>query len=246
MPSYGTSRTRGKGGAAVNEVATTRADHSETLLGAWLLALAGFVDAVAIVVLHGSFVAFMSGNTTILGSSAATGKWQLAGLYALLIALFFGGNVAGAALVRYTGRAAHRLVMASVTAVILAGTLVATTVSEQAGLVTIGVAAGLINSALAQQTDVHVGLTYVTGTLVKAAHQLVDGIGSDRPWAWTGPLGFWAVFAVGAAAGGVAYSWLGTPALWIATGLAGITCLLPHRADPVSGPPGRPALRRQR
>src|SRR5690606_38104288 len=120
-------------------------------------------------------------------------------------------------------------VMTSIAVVILAGTLVATMVSAPAGLVIIGVAAGLINSALAQQTNVHVGLTYVTGTLVKAAHQLIDGIGSDRPWAWTGPLGFWAVFAAGAAAGGLAYSGLGAPALWIATGMAGLACLLPHR-----------------
>lgn len=226
---------------AGNGTANSQVDRSEVLLGAWLLALAGFVDAVAFVVLQGSFVAFMSGNTTILGTSTATGKWHLAGLSTLLIALFFGGNVAGAALVRYAGRSAHLRLMLSIAAVILTGTLVATTVSPSTGLVVIAFAAGLISSALAAGSDVHVGLTYVTGTLVKAAHQLVAGIGSGRPWAWTGTLGFWVVFAGGAAVGGAAYSGLGTAALWIAAGMACVACLLPHHSDRVSAPPGRSA-----
>lgn len=211
---------------------TTRAGTSEALLGAWLLALAGFIDAVAFVVLQGSFVAFMSGNTTILGSSSATGHWHPASLSAGLIVLFFGGNVAGAAMVRYAGRAAHRLLMLSIAAVILVGTIIATTSAPTAGLVVMAIAAGLINSALAAKTDVHVGLTYVTGTLVKAAHQLVEGIGSDRPWAWSRTLGFWVVFAGGAVVGGVVFSKLGTAALWFAVGLAVCACVLPHRTDP--------------
>ncbi|MGX1857370.1 YoaK family protein [Dietzia sp. NPDC055340] len=210
---------------------TGRVGQSEALLGAWLLAIAGFVDAVAFVVLQGSFVAFMSGNTTILGSSSANGHWHPASLSAVLIALFFAGNVGGAALVRYAGRAAHRLLMVSIAAVILVGTIVANTVSPMAGLVVTAIAAGLINSALAAKTDVHVGLTYVTGTLVKAAHQLVEGVGSDRPWAWSKTLGFWAVFAGGAVVGGAAFSKLGTAALWCAVGLALVACVLPHRTD---------------
>lgn len=211
---------------------TARAGRSEALLGAWLLAIAGFIDAVAFVVLQGSFVAFMSGNTTILGSSSATGQWHPATLSVVLIALFFGGNVAGAALVRYTGRAAHRLLMLAIFVVILVGTIVANTSSPKVGLVVTALAAGLINSALAARTDVHVGLTYVTGTLVKAAHQLVEGIGSGQPWAWLRTLGFWVVFAGGAVVGGASFSKFGTAALWCVVGLAAIACVLPHRTDP--------------
>ncbi len=213
----------------MNDPVTQRRVVSESLLGAWLLAIAGFIDAVAFVVLQGSFVAFMSGNTTILGYSSATGQLHPALLCGLLIVLFFGGNVAGAALVRWAGRVAHLLLMVSIAVVVLVGTVIATTLSAQVGTIITAVAAGLINSALAQKTNVHVGLTYVTGTLVKAAHQLIAGIGSDRPWAWTGTLGFWAVFAVGAVVGGFVFHYVGIAALWGAVALAVVACLLPHR-----------------
>ncbi|WOC12281.1 YoaK family protein [Gordonia sp. MP11Mi] len=207
----------------------SRGGSSDALLGAWLLGLAGFVDAIAFVVLQGSFVAFMSGNTTILGSSSATGHWHLAGLSALLIVLFFAGNVAGAAVGRWGGSAAHRLLMILIATVTIIGTITANTSSVWAGLIVIAVAAGLINSALAANTDVHVGLTYVTGTLVKAAHQMIAGIGAEHPWGWVKTLGFWAVFAVGAAVGGVAFHGLGAVALWFAAAFAVVACLLPHR-----------------
>ena len=110
-----------------------RLRSSDVLLGVWLLGLGGFVDAVAFVVLQGNFVAFMSGNTTILGSSTATGHWSLAGLAALLICLFFSGCLTGAAIVRWVGSAAHRVLMASVTLMTLAGAIVANTTSTWSG-----------------------------------------------------------------------------------------------------------------
>ncbi|MCF8589035.1 YoaK family protein [Gordonia liuliyuniae] len=208
------------------------AGSSDALLGGWLLGLAGFVDAVAFVVLQGSFVAFMSGNTTILGSSATTGDWHLAWLSTLLIVLFFAGNVTGAAVGRWGGSAAHRMLMILIAAVTILGTVVANTVSVSGGLVVIAVAAGLINSALAADTDVHVGLTYVTGTLVKAAHQLIAGIGAEHPWGWVKTLGFWTAFVVGAAVGGLAFHRLGAASLWFAAAFAVAACLLPHCSTP--------------
>lgn len=216
-----------------------REGSSDVLLGVWLLVLAGFVDAIAFVVLQGSFVAFMSGNTTILASSTATGHWGLAGLSALLIALFFTGCAAGAAIARWAGQAAHRVLMASITAVTLAGAIVANTVSEWSGMLPIAVVGGLTSSALAANTDVHVGLTYVTGTLVKAAHQLVAGIRTAHPWSWLETFGYWFVFAVGAALGGLAFRGLGAASLWVAVGLAAVACGLPRRGqNSVLLPPG--------
>lgn len=202
---------------------------SDIPLGVWLLGLAGFVDAIAFVVLQGNFVAFMSGNSTILASSTATGHWSLAGLSGLLILLFFVGCAAGAAIVRWAGPGAHRLLMASIAVITLIGAIIANTVSQWSGVLLIALVGGLINSALAAKTDVHVGLTYVTGTLVKAAHQLVEGIGTDRRWDWLQIVGFWFAFAVGAALGGLAYHGLGAPAMWIAAAMAVVAGALTFR-----------------
>lgn len=209
---------------------------SDVLLGVWLLSLGGFVDAVAFVVLQGNFVAFMSGNTTILASSTATGQWFLAGLSALLICLFFAGCLTGAAIVRWVGSAAHRVLMASVTLMSLAGAIVANTTSTWSGTLLLAVVGGLTNSALATNSDVHVGLTYVTGTLVKAAHQLVAGIRTTHPWSWLATIGYWFAFAVGATLGGLAFHRLGPAALWVAVGWAAVACVLPSRAEITEAP----------
>lgn len=192
--------------------------------------LAGFVDAIAFTVLQGNFVAFMSGNTTILGLSLGTGQWGLAGLTALLIVLFFVGGAVGAAYVRWAGPRAHRLLMLSIALVTLIAAVIATTVSPEAGVTLIALVGGMTSSALMHNSDVHVGLTYVTGTLVKAAHQLVEGIGTKQPWAWLKLLGFWATFGLGAILGGLAFVALGISALWIAVVLAAVACVLPSRS----------------
>lgn len=224
--------TRPKGSVHVTRT-IARVCSSDVLLGVWLLGLGGFVDAIAFVVLQGNFVAFMSGNTTILGSSTATGHWSLAGLAALLIYLFFTGCLTGAAIVRWVGSAAHRVLMASITLLTLAGAIVANTASTWSGTLLLAVVGGLTNSALATNSDVHVGLTYVTGTLVKAAHQLVDGIHTKHPWSWLATIGYWFAFAVGAILGGLTFHRLGPAALWVALGLAVVACTLPSRAEMV-------------
>ncbi|MGO2746962.1 YoaK family protein [Microbacterium sp.] len=211
--------------------ATTRAS-SDVLLGVWMLGLAGFVDAIAFIVLKGNFVAFMSGNSTILGYAVATGHWSLAALSVTLIILFFIGCVVGASIARWAGSGGHRGVMVLIAVLALVAAIVANTASPQMGVMLIAVIGGLMSSALASNTDVKVGLTYVTGTVVKAAHQLVAGIGTAHPWAWLKTFGFWSVFAVGAALGGLAFHGLDTASLWIAAGIAVVACVLPHRRVP--------------
>jgi uncharacterized membrane protein YoaK (UPF0700 family) len=95
----------------------------------------------------------------------------------------------------------------------------------------VAIGSGLINTALSRSTDVHVGLTYVTGTLVKAAHQLVYGIRTDDAWQWTTTVATWLVFACGAMAGGFGYRWIGVSSIWIAVVALVIAAFLPHRSD---------------
>lgn len=201
---------------------------SDVPLAAATLFVYGFLDAIAFVVLKGSFVAFMSGNSTVLGASTASSNWQMAIVSALLIILFFAGNVLGASLRRWGGHAAHVQVLAAMAGVVLVGTIIAVTVSPTAGVVAIALAGGLANAALASTTNVHGGLTYVTGTLVKSAHQLVAGIGTDRPWAWLGTFWMWLVFLIGAACGGLGERLAGINALWIATGFSLVLLLVPN------------------
>ena len=70
------------------------------------------------------------------------------------------------------------------------------------------------------------GLTYVTGTLVKSAHELVASLGTDRPWAWLAVFWMWPVFVLGAVCGGFAERHWGVAGLWAGVAIAACTLLL--------------------
>lgn len=205
------------------------AGPSELLLAVWLLVFAGFIDAIAFSALQGNFVAFMTGNTTIAALATATGEWELAVAPAALLVLFFLGCVLGAVVVRFSRRSAHRTLMIVIAALTLVSAVLANTVSQTVGVSLMAIVGGMTSSALASNSDVKVGLSYVTGTLVKSAHDLVSGIGSRHPWAWLRSIRFWFVFAVGALLGGLAYHALHLASMWIALVIAVVACLLPHR-----------------
>ena len=88
-----------------------------------------------------------------------------------------------------------------------------------AGLDTAGVAAvvlamGSENAVFQRNGDVGVGLTYMTGTLVKAGQRIAAALtGGDR-WAWGPYLLLWAGLTTGGAIGATAYTHIGTLALW--------------------------------
>lgn len=193
--------------------------RSDTAMAAIVLALAGYVDAIAFVVLKGNFVAFMSGNTTIMAASATTDAPNPLAITGALLGLFFAGCVLGAGLARWAGDRAITVVLAVVIAAMTAGAATAAA-SATAGMLVIAVGTGVMNSALARSASVHTGLSYVTGTLVTSAHRLVEGIGTAHPWAWLKTFRWWLLFVLGAAVGAVAYSRLGAPVLWLAPVLA--------------------------
>jgi uncharacterized membrane protein YoaK (UPF0700 family) len=204
---------------------------SERALALTLLAAAGYLDAVAFLALSGIFVAFMSGNTTILGQSIAYGHWHTLAICAALIIGFFAGNILGNVITRWGGPRAHHIQSSATIAWVALGALLTVVVSPEIGLPVVAIGSGLINTALSRSTDVHVGLTYVTGTLVKAAHQLVYGIRTDDAWQWTTTVATWLVFACGAMAGGFGYRWIGVSSIWIAVVALVIAAFLPHRSD---------------
>lgn len=201
-------------------------NHPDIAIAAALLFLAGLIDAIAFVVLKGSFVAFMSGNSTILGASTAAGGWSTIAVVAGLVAAFFGGAVGGAALGRWGGQHSPVWVLVAVTVTLLAGTVVALTASPTAGMIVVATATGAINSALSHTSTVPGGLTYVTGTLVKSAHELVASLGTDRPWAWLAVFWMWPVFVLGAVCGGFAERHWGVAGLWAGVAIAACTLLL--------------------
>ncbi|HWE02220.1 MAG TPA: YoaK family protein [Tepidisphaeraceae bacterium] len=152
---------------------------------------AGFVDAIGFLTLRQIYVANMSGNTVAVAIHVAKRDWIQAWSHACPVAAFVPGLIAGDAIVEFCKRSKLRssLVPALVVeAVGLALVIYTSESSISSGAATLdrGAAAyglltgllafsmGLQNGALRRigaMKDVH---TYVTGTLLAAAHGLTE------------------------------------------------------------------------
>jgi len=186
----------------------------DVALAAVLSGVAGYVDAIGFLKLGGFFVSFMSGNSTRLGVGLATGHVGAALTALTLIALFVAGVVLGALVARRAGEDRRAMVMAleavllaSAAALIMAGL-------DGPGVAAMVLAMGAENAVFQRNGDVGVGLTYMTGALVKAGQRIAAALtGGDR-WAWRPFLLLWAGLTLGGALGAAAYLKFGVMALW--------------------------------
>ena len=184
------------------------------LFAATLSALAGFVDAAGFLHLGGFFVSFMSGNTTRLAVAAAQGGPLTAGV---LIAAFVVGVTLGALAARQAPARLRAAMVLALVAVLLAAAAVLGGIGMAlaAGLA-MAVAMGAENGVFATEDEVHIGLTYMTGTLVKLGQRLAGALAGGDRLAFLPYLGLWLGLAAGAAAGAAAYGALGDRCFWIA------------------------------
>jgi uncharacterized membrane protein YoaK (UPF0700 family) len=198
----------------------------DVALAAALSGVAGYVDAIGFLKLGGFFVSFMSGNSTRLGVGLATGHWEAAVTALSLIALFVAGVVLGALAARWAGEERRSVVMA-LEALLLAGAAgLILGGFDKVGVAAMVLAMGAENAVFQRNGDVGVGLTYMTGALVKAGQRIAAALtGGDR-WAW-GPYALlWAGLTLGGALGATAYLRFGVLALWGAAVVVGALALL--------------------
>jgi uncharacterized membrane protein YoaK (UPF0700 family) len=188
------------------------------LFAAALAGLAGFVDAVAFIKLGGFFVSFMSGNSTRLAVALATGQPPVA---AGLIAAFVLGVAAGALVAAgVPARRRPATVLGGVAALLaLAGLLDHVHLGLAAGAA-MAMAMGAENGVFSAEGEVLIGLTYMTGTLVKLGQRLAAAVRGQDAMGWAPYLLLWLGLVAGAVAGAQAYARLGSASLWIASGAA--------------------------
>jgi uncharacterized membrane protein YoaK (UPF0700 family) len=190
------------------------------LLACALSALAGYVDGIGFLQLGGLFVSFMSGNSTRMGVSLAAGQWLPAAEALGLIALFVAGAALGSLIV--LGRNAYCqcwLLLAE------GGLLVASALCYAFGLTNTAVAAillamGLENAVFQIEGGAGLGLTYVTGALVKVGQQVAAALTGGPRLGWLPNLLLWAALVAGSLCGALAYHWINLAAIWFAAGCA--------------------------
>lgn len=181
--------------------------------------LAGYVDAFGFLSFGNFFVSFMSGNTTRLGIGLAGGDFRYAFLALGVIGLFVAGVIVGTLV---GNRATHRRPSILVLVALL---LAAAATCHQLGLqrICIGLmllAMGAENTVFQSDGEISIGLTYMTGTLVKLGQRLAAMIGGRRPEPWAPYLLLWVGLAAGATGGALTRSVIGSSGLWFGAAAA--------------------------
>src|SRR5215470_6371720 len=189
-------------------------------LASALSALAGYVDGIGFLHLGGLFVIFMNGNSTRMGVSLAAGEWPAAVEALGLIALFVLGAACGSLIV--LGRGLHaqsRLLLAEGLLLAVAALLYAFGLGGFA-IAAIVLAMGLENAVFQIEGGGGLGLTYVTGALVKVGQLIAAALTGGARFGWVPNLLLWAALVAGGVFGALAYHWINLAAIWFAACVA--------------------------
>lgn len=206
----------------------TRYDRQVRLLAACLSSIAGYVDAIGFVSLGGFFVSFMSGNTTRIGVGLAN-DWAAAGVAAGLVGLFVIGVMLGAVVGRLAK--SHRRPMVLIFVAVLLGLAAVTAHFGATDFAVVGMvfAMGAVNAVFVEEGEIRIGVTYMTGTLVKLGKAITTALlGGDR-LGWLPHLLLWLGLLVGGLLGTIAYRHFGLDALGAAAIAAAICAVLADR-----------------
>ncbi len=209
-------------------------DQPRRRLAMTLAALAGFVDAAGYLAADRYFVSFMSGNTTRLGVELAR-QPSAAVLPALLAFAFVCGVVVGALLTgRFAGR--HKPPLLLMVALLLAsGAALGGQGYPRTALLALATAMGALNNSFQRDGKVAVGLTYMTGALVRLGQGLAAKLQNRAAEPWADWLMLWLALAGGATLGALTYVMWPALTFWIAAALAALLAVaamaIPERAN---------------
>lgn len=179
-----------------------RYDPARQRLALGLAALAGLVDATGFVVAGGYFTSFMSGNTTRLGVELAqTPALALAPLG--LIAAFLAGVIGGALIGRRAEGRRKRVLLGIVALLLACGAGLLAAGLSIPFLAASALAMGLANNVFAKAGEVTVGVTYMTGALVRYGQGIAARLAGEPLESTRGYGLLWSALALGAVAGGV-------------------------------------------
>ncbi len=190
--------------------------RSEVALAVTLSGVAGYVDAIGFLKLGGFFVSFMSGNSTRLGVALATTHWTAALTVIGLVAAFVAGVVLGALTARALGETRRSPVLVLEAVLLAAGAILLALGHDRVGVAAVAMAMGAENAVFQRNGDVAVGLTYMTGALVKAGQRIAGALVGGEPNDWWRYALLWTGLAAGGALGALSYLTIGAAALWFA------------------------------
>jgi uncharacterized membrane protein YoaK (UPF0700 family) len=210
----------------------TRLEARARLFACLLSALAGFVDAIGFIRSGGFFVSFMSGNSTRLGVGLVYRLHE--GLVALgLVAAFLAGVILGSLIGEARPGRRAPIVLGTVALLLGIGALMDATGWTIPALGSLALAMGAMNTVFEREGEVRVGVTYMTGGLVRAGTGIASAILGRGHRGWAMYVMLWLTFVSGTVAGALTY---GPPPNLTLAAAAILALLLAVAARSVFGP----------
>lgn len=176
--------------------------------------VAGFVDALGFIHLGGFFVSFMTGNSTRLAVGIAE-RLPDALIPMGLIILFVGGVVLSTVFRHRFDWLHSNHVAFGIAALLAAAAMLALLDFGRVAILLTPIAMGAMNTCFVRDGEVSVGVTYMTGTLVKFGQRLGTALAGGDRWGWTPYLLLWLGLMAGAICGALSYPIVGLQGLWL-------------------------------
>ena len=206
----------------------TRYDKRTRALAASLAAVAGYVDATGFLASKGFFVSFMSGNSTRLAVGTFERAADAAAALAL-IAIFVMGVVLGSLVGRRAVGHQRSAVIALVAALLGIAIILSLASMPMAALAFMALAMGAENAIFEAEGEVQIGLTYMTGTLVKFGQRVGTALSGGDRWGWVPYALLWSGLVTGALAGAAAFPVFGLLSLCLPVALLVLLALVVRR-----------------
>ena len=184
-------------------------------LAAGLAGLAGYVDALGFMKLGGFFVSFMSGNSTRLAVGLATDE-AAAAVAGSLVAMFVLGVILGSGVAAAAGSHRKPAVLVLVALLLASAAAMDNVFAGRWPALVMAAAMGAENAVFQRDGQVSIGVTYMTGTLVKLGQSVAAALMGGHRWHWLSHLSLWCALTCGAVLGALAFRHLSASALWIA------------------------------
>lgn len=205
-----------------------RFDRKMRVVAIALAFLAGYVDALGFLTSSGFFVSFMSGNSTRLAVGIASARDDAIAA-GVLILCFVAGVFTGAVVGAAAGRRQSMAILVLVAALLaVAGFLTGHAPLWTAGL--LALAMGAENTIFEREGQAPLGLTYMTGSLVRIGLGLSGLVTGRQHSGWGAYAWLWLGLVVGAITGALLFSVLERDAMWLGSGVALLLSFLIHRA----------------
>jgi len=163
-------------------------ERTQKRLAVCLALTAGYLDGYGLFI-FGTYVSFMSGNTTMAGLKIGQASFMAALSPAIAIVCFVAGSLAGNLITHFRLRHPHRLLFGIIAALLVTVMQLGTEDAfKDLNIAGLSFGMGMVNPALSKIGAENVSLTFMTGTLSRIGSHLALAVkrapvpASEGPW----------------------------------------------------------------